>query len=172
MVRRIWLLLAITFANMASAHADDKSRTSGFALGTAVGSDNVFLGAHALYYLQVPDSRFRVAFRVGGGVFSNQVKTAGAAFGVMGVFGRNHRMVVDLHTAPMGYQRLVLHGAELDVHPLYGIGLSLGYEWMASYGLFLRANIGPAYVFLPPIYRARDGITVTGNIVSAGYKLW
>lgn len=171
-VRALLLVLAIV-APGRRAEARDVHANDGLALGVGIGSDSAGLGGFAAYYLAWPERRLGLMPHVGLGS-ALFVVDAGprVSAGITGSFGRCHRLVIDLHVAPVGFQTLTLHGERLDVHNIYGIGLAIGWEWLTASGFFMRINFGPAFAFLPPLYRTRDAWTLSGNLLSLGVKLW
>jgi hypothetical protein len=158
----------------------DKSASSGLALGIGWGNETAGLGGVVHYYLQVPDSRLRVAVHAGvGGVwlFSNRSDSRwrpGFTGGVSGTFGRRQRFLFDLWGGTTnGYQALSLHGEPYeDWRPLYGLGLNLGWEWVSRGGFIMRSSLGPAFAFNPRIYRDVGAWGLSGNLLTLGYKLW
>jgi hypothetical protein len=178
-------LVMLTLCSLCSApaHADgparDRSASSGLALGAGFGNDTAGVGGVVHYYLQIPESRFRVALHAGMGgqwvgLGTSSGWKLGISGGVMGSFGRRHRFIVDLYAAPSGaFQELSFHGEEAsEWRPLYGVGINVGWEWMSRVGFYMRASIGPVYAFSPRIYRAVGLWNVSGNLITLGYKLW
>jgi hypothetical protein len=165
-----WLLLScLTFltARAASAQTEDRATTSGLSVGVGFGKPSAGLGGHVYYYLQLPSDRWRLAAHAGVGVFGLVVfdgeAHVGVAGGVMGAFGRRHRLALDVFTAPLRTTGSTEERMEL----YYGVGALVGYEWMARYGLSVRTTLGVAYC------PGNGGsFEPAGELVSLGYKFW
>ena len=91
-----WLLIAVLLFLTSHAFAQDRAQTSGPAVGIGVGFENAGLGGHVQYYLQTANERWRIAPHIGVGYFGR----AAVSGGVMALFGRRHRLVVDLMVSP------------------------------------------------------------------------
>jgi hypothetical protein len=157
-------ILCLAFSLLpALANADDRAGTSGLAVGTGVGNENAFLGVHLAYYLQLPNDRWRVAPLVGIGVFPG-ISSAGYAGGLMALFGKRHRMVMELLAAPYAAEG----GTWTKDRYWYGVGLLAGYEWMTWYGLVVRSAVGIAY--RPEL--SDQPINLAINVISLDYKIW
>src|SRR4051812_48968587 len=119
--------------------------TSGLGIGAGLGSDNVSLGGHLVYYVQLPNPILHWAFHVGAGVVplpEPQVRW-GVRVGSFLSIGKRHRFLVGVTGGTMTWQSFSLHYAHLDVQQIFGVGLSLGYELMTDEGLYLRISVGP-----------------------------
>ena len=81
----------------------------------------------------------------------------------MAAFGREHRLILDVLAAP--FQAT---GSSEGMTLYYGIGTLVGWEWMARYGLAIRAGLGVQYC------PTRDGGDWGPAIdfVSLDYKFW
>lgn len=149
------------------------SETSGLALGAGFGTETAGLGFVAHYYLQVPDSRFRFALHAGTGTtFMFSESRWGGAGGVTASFGRRHRLLLDVYTSALGAQSLALHTRVEDVRILYGVGVSVGWEWIARSGVYVRSSIGPSFMFLPRIHRELGELGFSLQVLAVGYKIW
>lgn len=166
---RLFACLTVLIASGASAQAQDRALTSGLSLGLGMGHSSAGLGGHVHYYLQLPSERWRLSAHAGVGVigyvmFDGEAEgRVGVAGGLMTAFGRRHRLVLDVLAAP--YQASGETGERMKLY--YGIGALVGYEWMARYGLSVRAAVGVAYC-------PADGGSVgpAFDLVSLGYKFW
>ena len=172
MQRVRWLAAMFSLLLLTPVRADDRSATSGLAVGAGFGSDNAGLGVHASYYLQLPETRHRFAFHVAGGCAPVRGAECGPAGGVFYAFGRRHRGVFDVYVTHVSTETLTLHGVDVARKLFFGVGASVGGEWMAPFGLYVRASIGPVLVLVPPGYRTSDGFYAYWNLLSVGYKLW
>jgi len=154
----------------------DRAMTSGLGVGTGLGSDNVWLGAHLIYYLQLPSPRVRFALHAGMGLLpwrdpDIRWGTRGGGFFSYGV---RNRFVIGATGGTMDWQTFGLHGRALASRQEYGLGFEIGYEFMSPFGFYARASIGPGVAFSreTPL-RERDAHLVwRGNLLSIGYKLW
>jgi hypothetical protein len=156
-----WQLALFFAAASAAAQEHDRAVTSGLALGVGVGHENALLGAHVVYYVQFPDECWRIAPHVGVG----WIGATGATAGLMGSFGRNHRLVLDLLAGPMAASG----GTGVKTKLYYGIATLLGYEYMAKFGLALRTTIGVAY---RPTLAVSERFYLAINVLSVDYKFW
>ena len=160
-------LLCACLGTATAARADDthvpgdRAQTSGPSLGVGVGFESAGFGGHALYYVQLPSERWRLAAHAGVG----WIGRAAGSGGVMALFGRRHRFVIDLLLSPVAGRGATGERTEL----FYGIGPVLGWEWMARYGLAVRSTLGLAYQFTD---RDEAGLWVSLNVLSLDYKLW
>jgi hypothetical protein len=153
-----------------TVQARDVHDTDGLALGAGIGMSVGGVGASASYHIQWPERRLSLRPHVGVGWFDASVP--GHAAGIAGAFGRRHRVIVDVQLATFGVQQLVLYGEELEDKLIYGIGLAAGWEWLSRSGFFVRASIGPAFAFLPPLYQRAEAYSVNLNLIELGAKLW
>jgi hypothetical protein len=158
MLRLSFVLLALLWTPRALAQ-DDRAQTSGLAVGIGAGFENAGLGGHALYYLQTRNERWRVAPHVGVGYFG-KVALSG---GVMALFGRRHRLVLDLLVSPAAAEG----GTDRPTRVYYGLSLLAGYEWMSFGGVALRSTLGLAY---RPIEDRELFLAL--NALSISWKFW
>jgi hypothetical protein len=160
----------------AQALGDDRARSSGLALGTGVGSDNVFLGGHAAYYAQFPSERVRVVAHAGGGVLYDDSGSfvGGARGGLFLAYGLRHRLVLGVYGGTLDAQSYALHGVVIGQRRENGVGFSAGWEWMHETGLYVRATVGPAVAFVPDtgLLQRSHRLLWQGNFFAVGYKLW
>jgi hypothetical protein len=149
--------------------ASDPTRTSGLALSVGLGSQYPLLGAQLAYYLQIPEASFRLTpyASVGSQLCSGCL---GAAFGVMGSFGHQHRFVVDAFYGTVGSTWYSLHGEPRHELVTWGVGLAVGYEQMIRSGFFWRVEGGATYAFGPPIFPPQDRFGPALSL-GVGYKL-
>lgn len=153
-----------------------KTETNGLGLSAGLGSQYPAVGVQVSYYLQVPHSLFRVApyLSVGGGLCARSgaqdACATGTVVGVMGSWGHKHRVVLNASYGTVGAAAFWLHGQLSDAISIKGIGLAVGYEYMAFSGFFYRADIGSAYAFLPPLLRNQSPVILTLTPVGLGYK--
>jgi hypothetical protein len=147
----------------------DLTGTSGPALSVGLGSQYPLLGAQLAYYLQMPEVSFRLTPYAGIGT---QLCSGclGAAFGVMGSFGRQHRLVVDAFYGTVGSSWYSLHGEPRHELVTWGVGLAVGYEQMLRSGLFWRVEGGASYAFGPPIFPPEDRFGPALSL-GVGYKI-
>ena len=174
------MLLALAFSLMTSIASaqtgggeppgrGDRAVTSGLSVGMGLGHSSAGIGGNAAYYLQLPNERWRLALHVGVGVLGYVMTDhdadgrVGAAGGIMAAFGRRHRLVLDVLAAP--YQADMVLGESIKLY--YGIGALAGYQWMARFGLELRAGVGVAFC---PTRAGAWGPAF--DLVSIGYKFW
>ncbi len=155
-----------------TAFVRDVSQTDGPALGVALGADAGGLGGVVAYYLAWPRKRLGLMPHAGLGWTAVSDSGPSLSIGLGGSFGRRNRLVVDVQFATLGTQTLTLHEERLDTEQLYAVGLLVGWEWLSRSGFFVRANVGPGFVFLPPLFQRSEGWTVRGNLVSMGVKAW
>jgi hypothetical protein len=146
-----------------------RTETSGAAVSIGVGSQYPLLGAQLAYYLQVPNSLFRVTPYAGMGALLCP-ECVGASFGVMGSWGCKHRIVVDAFYATVVSTWYSLHGEARHYSVVWGTGLAVGYEYMAFGGMFVRATAGASFAFGPPIFPWEDRIGPAASL-GLGYKL-
>ena len=154
----------------APSEARDPRMTSGPALSGGLGSQYPFIGVQVAYYLQLPEVPLRATpyASVGSAICSGCV---GAAFGVMGTWGREHRLLIDAFYGTVGSSWYSLHGEPRHESVDWGIGLSAGYEQLMQNGFFWRVAAGARYAFGPPIFpaKARIGPALSLGI---GYKFF
>lgn len=154
-----------------------KTETSGLALTVGIGNQYPIFGAQVAYYVQIPHSLFRVVPYVGGGFGvcvgrdDDSSCTTGGVGGVMGSWGHKHRVVLNAAYGTVGAFAIRLHGQSLPATSFEGIGLGVGYEYMAFNGFVFRSDIGLAYAFLPPLLQSSP-VAVTLTLIGVGYKLW
>lgn len=169
----VWLAaLLLGLLHSGPALARDVTFNDGPALGLALGSDGAGLGGFAAYYIAWPEQRLAITPHGGVGIPVVGMEVVPWSLGILGSYGRRHRLVVDLHLKATDEQALELYGEEIDGERIFGVGLAVGWEWLSPSGFFVRANLGPAFLFLPPIYQPSESWTVTGNALSVGAKLW
>jgi hypothetical protein len=160
----IWLIAAT-----AGAQIRDRAATDGLSVGVGIGHASAGLGGRVHYYFQLSE-RWRLA--VHGAVGINGYASSdgeadarvGAGGGVMAAFGRRHRLIIDVLAAP--FQADAVIGERMALY--YGVGTLVGWEWMARYGLAVRAGLGVQYC------PARDGGSIGPaiDLVSLDYKFW
>lgn len=174
-------LLACLVGSQALAQepaTSDPAFSSGLALGTGFGSENVFIGGHALYYLQTQSPRLRVALLAGAGSAAFLVSPAKGGWGVRGggflAYGKRHRLVVSLSAGTIDWTTYSLHNTTVAVQQLWGAGLGLGWEWMTRCGFYMRATLGPSFYVRPqqPLQDRSTELGFEANVLSLGYKLW
>jgi len=174
----LWLCLSGSRARAQEPALPDKALSSGLAVGTGVGSENVLFGGHALYYLQTQKPRWRVALHAGAGTWAPVASPARDAWGVRGgaflAYGKRHRLVLGLSAGTIGWSTLTLHSTSVAALPLWGAGLAVGWEWMTRRGFYMRATLGPTFYVFPqqPLRDRRAELSFEGNLLSLGYKLW
>jgi len=167
------ILLGLATLLCSPTLARDVRSEDGPAVGVALGADGGgFFGGFAAYYVAWPNLRLGVMPHAGIGLAAYREANPALSVGVAGSFGRSHRLVVDFSLTGVGAQDLTLYGERLDAKTVYGVGLLVGWEWLSKSGFFVRANLGPAYAFLPPLYPRSEAWTVTFNLLSIGAKLW
>ena len=151
------------------AGQSDLTRTSGLALSVGLGSQYPLLGAQLAYYLQIPEASFRLTpyASIGSQLCSGCV---GAAFGAMGSFGQQHRLVVDAFYGTVGSSWYSLHGEPRHELVTWGVGLAAGFEQMTRGGLFWRVEGGATFAFGPPIFPPKDRVGPALSL-GVGYKL-
>jgi hypothetical protein len=152
-----------------AAGESDLTRTSGVALSVGLGSQYPLVGAQLAYYLQIPETSFRLTpyASIGSQICSGCV---GAAFGVMGSFGQQHRLVIDAFYGTVGSSWYSLHGEPRHELVTWGVGLAVGYEQMTRGGLFWRVEGGATYAFGPPVFPPKDRFGPALSL-GVGYKL-
>jgi hypothetical protein len=154
----------------------DRATSSGLGFGVGVGSENVTIGGHVLYYLQLKEPRMRVAFHVGAGYLPNVAEdvplwgiTGGSFFG----YGKRNRLVVGLIGGTLDWLSFSPHGETLAARQLFGLGLSAGWELMTRRGFFVRGSVGPALTIVPEVpLAAREANAWFVFSTSIGYKPW
>ena len=158
-MRRVFLIAVVLFF-ASHAFAQDLAETSGLALGVGVGFENAGLGGHGLYYLQTANERWRIAPHVGVGYFG----AAAVSGGVMALFGRRHRLVIDLMVSPAAADG----GTGMRTNVYYALSLLAGWEYMSDRGAAIRSTLGVAYK--PRDYGEELFLAV--NLLSISIKLW
>jgi len=171
-LQHLYALALLTLLGAQPALARDVSETDGPALGVAIGADAGGLGGVVAYYFAWPQKRLGLMPHAGLGWTTVSDTGPSLSVGLGGSFGRRNRLVVDVQLASVGTQELTLHGELLDTKQVYGVGLLVGWEWLSWSGFFVRANAGPAFAFLPPLYQRSEGWTIQGNLLSMGVKAW
>ena len=155
----------------------DRAQTSGAAVAIGTGTQTVVVGGQLLYYFQLPSPRWRVALHLGAGGVPSTDKEAGARWGMNGGtffgFGRHHRLVFGVEAGTAAWSTYTLHGASQARRQEPAVGAWVGWEWMASFGMFTRGSVGPAIM----IERASplDDRVVSPWFVASwvlGYKPW
>ena len=165
------LLLVLLLASPVQAR--DVGQNDGPAVGLALGADGGGLfGAFLAYYVTWPDKRLGVMPHAGAGAAFYSEAAPAFSIGVAGTFGGRHRLIIDLQLTGVSAQRLTLHGAQLDAKTIYGLGVLVGWEWLSRSGFFMRANLGPVFQFLPPLYQRSEAISFSANVLSMGVKIW
>jgi hypothetical protein len=132
-------------------------------------------GAVALYYLQLADPRSRIALHLGAGGVPRAFLTHawGLAAGAFLAYGRHNRLVVDVSAGTQSWEQLTWYRTQLASRPLWGAGLAVGYEWMSSFGLFVRTNVGPSFYVRPERPLIRRKVYPSFQLgLTLGYKLW
>jgi hypothetical protein len=126
------------------------------------------------YYIELPRSLFRVAPYAGFGavVGGNEASQWTAVVGLLGSWGRKHRLLVDSFYGVVGTTSLTLHGEPPDLHDEWGVGLAVGYEYMAHSGFFLRGDVGADYLMTAPIFAPKNRIGLALTLIGLGYKFW
>ena len=167
------------WASSSTPFAVDHAGSSGPALGVGLGSDGPWVGAHALYYFQLPSPGLRVAIRGGAGLMPSLSGDSaraswGASLGAFVAYGRRHRLVVGLSGGVRDRESWVLHGTWLGTRPMPSVWLDLGWEYMSSSGFFIRSTVGPALVIRTevPLRERETMVGMAANPLSMGYKLW
>ncbi len=151
-----------------------KSETSGLAIGAGLGYQYALLGGQLLYYIQIPETLFRVTPYAGGGYWpstGDHDGKPGYSLGVMASFGGNHRVVLDLNYGLAAMEGYSSDGIEFVTHTLYGITLALGYEYMSGGGFFVRPQFGGTYLTDAWTVVDESRLDVTLNI-GLGFKIW
>lgn len=167
--------LALLLVIQSRAQAQDRAETSGLSLGLGAGHPSGGLGANAYYYLQLPSERWRLAAHVGVGVIGyvtvdgEKDGRVGVAGGLMAAYGRRHRLIMDVLAAPFGAEGSI-GGEDEHMRLYYGVGALVGYEFMARYGLNVRAGLGIGYC--PDRGRRAGEVGLALDLVSVGYKFW
>lgn len=155
-----------------------KTETHGPAFSAGLGSQYVDLGVQVAYFLQLNDRSFRVApfAAFGWATFGAEQETEaipGVGAGIASSLGRKHRFTLDAFYAPMMiWYPLSLHGEDPDVRLEWGPGVTLGYEYAAFSGFFVRTNLGVQYMVTVPIAQTADRFYPALTLVGLGYKLW
>ena len=173
-----WLFgnLARTTARAQSAAPVDGATSSGLGFGVGVGSENVAVGGHLIYYLQLREPRLRVAFHAGAGVLPAQwdgVPLWGLTGGSFLGYGKRNRLVVGLIGGTMDWTTFNEHGQKLAAQQILGVGLSAGWELMTRAGLFVRGSLGPAVGVKREVpLQPRETYLWFVFSTSVGYKLW
>jgi hypothetical protein len=168
-------LAAAALARADAPERVDHALSSGLALGAALGGDAPLFGGELVYYLQLPSPRMRVALHAGAGGAPRLI--AQDAWSVVGgvffAYGKHNRLVVGASAGTQAWDSFYLHGARLASRPTYGASLDVGFEWMSSFGLFLRTTIGPNLMVgkETPLERGKVYPWFSGSLV-IGYKLW
>lgn len=160
-----------------TSNEPQKTETSGLGLSAGIGSQYPYVGIQAAYYLQVPHSLFRITpyAGIGGAICTGAARAdcvVGETLGAMVSWGHRHRILADAFYGPVLAYSLSFHGEDPKTQASSGIGLAGGYEYMAASGFFLRADLGVAYAFGPPIKRPKDRFAPTLTLIGIGYKFW
>jgi hypothetical protein len=167
---RIAWLVACVAAAPAAADEIPRNATSGLGLAAGLGSEVAGIGGEVLYYAEL-GSGWRIVPRVGGGVLPSDDGTVGGVeAGIAGEWGARHRILLDVSfgLAGIGSRKRVDTGEVVEVHPVYGPTIALGYEYVADGGFLLRISAGVTYV---------DSVYFTTHVgpagtLALGYKLW
>jgi hypothetical protein len=153
-----WLLIALFLISTSRAFAQDRAQTSGLAVGAGVGFENAGVGGQVQYYVQTANERWRIAPHIGVGYFGR----AAVSGGVMALFGRRHRLVIDLMASPAAADGGT--GRATKVH--YALSLLAGWEWMSFRGIAIRSTFGVG------IGVEGDEAFVAANPLSVVFKFW
>ena len=157
-----------------------KTETSGPAGSAGIGTQYALVGVQLSYYLQLAP-RLRVAPYVGvgrvvGGPDENLRWTTGAAAGVIGSWGERHRALVNLAFGTVATSYDLRDDDEVAIKNDWGPSLSLGYEYMASSGFFVRSDLGVGIIVTDPYPSEtsvpRDRASLVATLVGVGWKLW
>ena len=143
------LLAASSSAHAQIATDDDVTRTSGLAVALSLGYESPTYGGQLDYYVTSPTRPFGLAVYLGTGWYPSitvdNTPTGGSlglAFGVLGFWGRRHRLVVDLGYGAGALEAQAGQNTILREDMLYGVTLAAGYEYMHPIGFFVRATGG------------------------------
>lgn len=118
-----------------------KTETSGLGISVGIGSQYTFLGAQAAYYVQLPRSRMRVApYAAIGAHCGSDDCTTGKMFGLLGSWGRKHRLLVDMFAGTVTARTISAHGESGVTQGYWGMGIAAGYEYMTFDGFFVRGD--------------------------------
>ena len=125
----------------------EPGETSGPALGLGAGYQTPVFGGQLMYYLRPGERPISFAPYVGVGWWPGEEErddVVGYALGVMGVYGRRHRLLVDVGygLAAVEYRSDLFGNRH---RALYGATLAPGYEYMSYSGIFFRATFGGTY---------------------------
>jgi hypothetical protein len=150
------------------------TETSGLALGVSLPTGAGLIGVRADYLFQWPRTLFRLGVHAGVGALLCQEPECHASylFGVLGSWGHQHRLFLELNGGTFGGVSLQLHGTNIASRALWGAAAELGYEHMLSTGLFIRFAAGLAYLFEPAIEPVSDRLGLALTLLHVGYKLW
>jgi hypothetical protein len=142
------LCIPVATGQLSSTKRSDRAHTWGPAIAIGTGTQTVGIGGQLLYYFQLPAPRWRVALHLGAGATPSSDAELGTQWGMNGGaffgFGRRHRLVFGAEAGTLDWSTLFLHGAAVDMRQVPGMCVSVGWEWMSSFGLFTRGSIGPA----------------------------
>jgi hypothetical protein len=177
--RPLLLLAAFALAGgRQPARADwkpEKTESHGLALSLGLGTPYGGAGGQAAYWLQLHGSLFRVAAYGGLGVAAVESPggvVVGWALGMLGSWGHKHRVLLDLSVSTLAVQSLSLHGEALNDQAVLGPSLAVGYEYMAFWGFFFRAELGVGYMVGEPILAASERVVPVLTLLGLGYKAW
>jgi hypothetical protein len=154
----------------------DRAASSGLGVGVGVGTENVLLGGHVIYYLQLSQPRLRVALHAGAGFlpeFDAGPRHWGMTGGAFLAFGKRNRLVVGLIGGTLAWETYYLYGQELASRQVLGLGVCAGWELVTRRGFYVRGDVGPALMVEreTPLEERNPGATVIIS-TSLGYKLW
>ena len=141
-------------------------------LGYVYGGGGGALG----YQIRLPFGNFFVTPRLGLGLFvssfsdGESVTELGWNAGVTGGWGSRHRLIVDLGGGVVQLDAIRLYGTMVAQRPVYGITESIGYEFVANWGLFLRAEATFSQRLHPSV-RSQEIFDWAFGL-GVGYKLW
>ncbi|HKP62699.1 MAG TPA: hypothetical protein VJV78_38450 [Polyangiales bacterium] len=163
-----WLL-----TSSAAAQRTPISETSGLAIGVSAPTGAALLGVRVDYYLQLPDSLFRVGAHaaIGATVESSPVKPT-TAFGLMGSWGPQHRVFLEALVGTLEWLTISLHGRPVADSMNWGGQLLAGYEFMSLIGVYVRTGLGAMYVWEPTLRPPNSRWDVAVKLVDVGFKLW
>jgi hypothetical protein len=180
--------LAASQLSAAAAQADapvpapilpaEVTETSGLAIGVSFPTGAGLIGVRANYWVQVPRSFYRWGVEAGVGAYLCPASDAqaechaSAVFGALGSWGHRHRFVFEFLGGTLDGLSITLHGRTAASRTLWGLGATVGYEYMAESGFFLRFGIGIAYLFGIEIEPFSQRLDPVATLLHVGFKLW
>jgi hypothetical protein len=143
----VWVASSLAFAVMtvATAAAGEASPDD-VALRAGLGSDFGGLGVQLGASWHLGNAVELGPFAGFGMTFAEEqapVLWAGAG-GARASLGQNHRLVLELGYAFVGYADLALHGVSIARDPIYGLIAPIGYEYAAGDGFVVHLMLGPS----------------------------